>query len=167
MKIVFGFIFVFNLFSSSIFAENRDDSYLGIRAYSNSENLQIHMVVTDPLGRKNGYTVFPFPHYIHEFQGGYAEELPMGDEVALESVGYASISFNHGPVTKGIYTITFYGISDTSVFYEMETHDSNNVFNMPDGKLYTFDGYISSGSVVEYKTYIDPTPGAPAPVISK
>ncbi|MCG2724786.1 MAG: hypothetical protein L6420_00790, partial [Elusimicrobia bacterium] len=167
MKTVFCFIFVFNLFTASVFAGTRDDSYLGIRAYSNSEVLQIHMIVTDPLGRKNGYTLLPFPHDIYEFQGGYAEEFPMGDEVALEPAGYASISFNHGPVTKGTYTITFCGISDTPVFYEMETHDSDNVFNMPDGKLYTFDGYISSGSVVEYKTYLDPTPGAPAPTIIK
>ncbi|MEA3307519.1 MAG: hypothetical protein U9Q34_07020, partial [Elusimicrobiota bacterium] len=129
MKILFGFIFIFNLFSSSIFAENRDDSYLAIRAYSNSEILQIHMVVTDPIGRRRGYESFPIPHYIKEFSGGYAEELPSGDEEALESDGYSYITFNHGPVSKGTYSITFYGISDTSLSYNISAHDVNNVYN--------------------------------------
>jgi len=164
MRILFAFVLASSLAPSLISAESVNDSSLSIRAGSFSKDLQIHFVVTDPMGRKRGHIPFPTPHELYEFPGGYGTNR-LGDEVALEQANDEAIEFGHEQVLKGTYTITIYCLSSTPFSGEIITYDSNHKFNMP--SPYEFKGYASSGSTTEYQIYIDPTPGAPAPVITK
>ncbi|MBU4444291.1 hypothetical protein KJ656_04300 [bacterium] len=172
MRFIIVLLVVFLTVATNVFCE--DYSTLNIFAGTNSEDVKVHFVVADPLGKKTGYNplltnsvAFPTIANVNEIIGASYSTTRMAseDEYGNVDVENESIEFYVRPNIRGMYTITFYGISDTSFRYNLSVHDSNNAYNGP--KETEFFGYISSGTTMEYKIYVDPTPGAPAPTIIK
>ena len=159
------FLLVFINFVGIVIAKN--NSSLSISANTGNKNVQIQILVKDSLGRKGGCELIPENSCydeIFENKGGYGTER-LGDEVDLKQANSESIQFFYGPVVIGTHTILFESLSYTTFFYEIRFFDSNFLFNSP--VPYQFKAFISSGTTMEYKIYVDPIPGAPAPVISK
>jgi hypothetical protein len=68
------------------------------------------------------------------------------------------------PVLKDTYTIQFIGFANCTYSVEMYLRGQNGENA---GEPIVYETYIASGSTQQYALHLDPTPGAPAPVITK
>jgi len=126
------------------------------------------LVIKDPFGRRTG---------IYKFDGRdpkiVFEEIPNSskgyegspgnvetDEPATTGRVYVEINRY---VSSGTYLVEIYGL--TNSIYEMNIDLRNSFGDF--GSILLVKGYITSGTTQQYPLYIDPTPGAPAPVITK
>jgi len=135
-----------------------------------SMNTNAHFMITDPMGRVTGQNPFigedkgeiPNSGYSIESLG----ELKEGGDSATEGdvlPGPESASFEMGPMqAAGVYNMQIFGIRDTKYALEIMISDRNNK-----STSLKFESYLSSGAINSLDVNIDPTPGAPAPVLTK
>jgi hypothetical protein len=145
------------------FAE--DSSSFAIHANTSSEDLLIQLMVIDPMGRKGGCELSPVKTCYDEIfgnEGGYGTNR-LGDEESLTQANNESLELFYGPVMPGTHTIMLESLTSTTYFYEIRAFKSD--FSSTNSLLY--EGYISSNTPLMFKAYVDPTPGAPAPVVTK
>jgi hypothetical protein len=126
------------------------------------------LVIKDPFGRRTG---------IYKFDGRdpkiVFEEIPNSskgyegspgnvetDEPATTGRVYVEINRY---VSSGTYLVEIYGL--TNSIYEMNIDLRNSFGDF--GSILLVKGYITSGTTQQYHLYIEPTPGAPAPTITK
>ncbi|MGC8735010.1 MAG: hypothetical protein ACP5RD_08295, partial [bacterium] len=142
-----------------------DLSSLSIYANSNSKSILIQLMLTDPLGRKGGCKLFPTKICYDEIfrnGGGYGTDR-LGDEENLTQTNNESIEIFYRDVIPGTHTITIESLDSTIFFYEVRGFKTdlslmNSIF---------YNGYISSNTFQIYNIFLDPTPGAPPPVLTK
>jgi len=131
--------------------------------------IYMHFIVIDPLGRRTGYFpengVYPGPLAVANLNempnSSYSTEC-ISDEETGESGTGESIQFYSQPIVVGTYTITFFTFTDTNYTLRFDLFKSYD--NLVPVET---EGYISSGTTFNYTVFIDPTPGAPAPTITK
>jgi len=127
-------------------------------------------MITDSLGRETGQNPFTSEDKGEIPDSGYSieslGELKEGGDSATEGdvfSGPESTSFEMGPVQAvGVYNVRIYGIRDTKYALEILITDRDNK-----SRLLKFESYLSSGAINSLDVNIDPTPGVPAPVITK
>jgi hypothetical protein len=156
--------------------EHNDRSHFSISAASkdqpvNDRRTKIHFIVTDSQGRKTGFESF-FITKRGSLRVNSYREIPNSSygvdqtgsiepEVVPDEPESASLNF-FPPILKDTYTITLIGFGDVSYFADMHLTDAS-------GETHAVlnEGYISSGTTGRYLIHLDPTPGVPAPVITK
>jgi len=150
----------------------KDLSRFSIHAGSGDNPTKVQFIVTDSQGRKTGFesyyygetgyinvnafTESPHSNYYTE----YISSLDPSDAPEPESA-----IFGMREVIKDTYTTQFIGIDNCKYhfvinFRNSEGKDAINLY----GVNYN---YITKGSTQSYSLYLEPTPGAPAPVITK
>lgn len=153
-----------------------DRSHFFINAASKDQpvsdrHTKVHFIVTDSQGRKTGFeSLFTFP------EGDYGvnslREIPntaygmdqTGSINPDDSPGPESATANFfPPVLKDTYTVQFIGLGNCKYFVSMYLDDING----KPGNTEQFEAYITSGTTQQYIIHLDPTPGTPAPVITK
>jgi len=134
--------------------------------------VKVHFIIEDPFHRRSGYnpfissfTIFPTISNINEIPGATysTNRLASEDESGNIELDNESIEFTLSPVLKGTYTLIMFGIENTKYIYEVNLYDFNHNLFEP----YFLGSYISTTSISESKFYLDPTPGAPPPVLTK
>jgi hypothetical protein len=148
-----------------------DMSYLNISAGTGDTPTKVHFIVADSLGRKTGFESFYYGEngyigvntYDEIPHSGYLTEATGSLDPSVVPNEPESTSFGiNGPIIRDTYTITVLGYGDTKYFLDMAL--SNEA-----GKVSTISNntYITSGTAQQYSIYIDPSPGAPTPIITK
>jgi len=123
---------------------------------------KIHVLVTDPLGRQIGHNpLIPMTFSDPSRGSGYSVESI--DDAESNSPGPESIELVIMQATGGEYGIAVFGIDNAK--YSMEIRGRRSTGRQKD--IQTFSSYITSGTTNLYNMHFDPTPGAPAPVITK
>jgi hypothetical protein len=149
----------------------KDLSRFSIHAGSGDNPTKVQFIVTDSQGRKTGFesyyygesgyinvnafTEIPHSNYYTEYVGNLDPSVAPEPESAI---------FGMREVIKDTYTIQFIGIDNCKYHVAMSLHDLNG---NKVGNSIRYKAYITSGTTQQYSLYIDPTPGAPAPVITK
>ena len=134
------------------------------------DDLQIHFILTDPLGRRTGYLPinwekpdFSNPANLKEIPGAFYSVERLGDEESGDFGSGESIQFYSHPIVVGTYTITVFAFTDTNYHIDFEEYVTI------DNKVSTeFEGFTSSNTTLQYSVFIDPTKPVPAkPVVTK
>lgn len=158
--------------------ESNDNSHFYISAGSNDQptndrHTKVQFIVTDSHGRKTG-----FKSYFRTERGtlrvkSYREipnssygvdQTPSLDPSVVPDEPESATLDIFPPVLKDTYTIQFIGFADCAYSVEMYLRGVNGE-NI--GEYIAYKTYISSGTTQQYSLPLDPTPGAPAPVITK
>ncbi|MCG2726403.1 MAG: hypothetical protein L6420_09180 [Elusimicrobia bacterium] len=167
MTIIFC-LALFLIFPLTSFAQ--DDVKFNIFAGTNSEDIKIHFVLTDSLGRRTGYLPEPGNDpsplrvaNLQEIPNTFYDTERLWDEEAGDVGSDESIQFYSHPVIAGTYTITVFAFADTTYYMSFEEYLSI------DNKIsIEFKGFMSSGTTLQYATFIDPTKPIPfKPIITK
>lgn len=131
-------------FPASVFAA-RLDFWVST---SESSELKLHAYVTDPLGIKAGHLEDGRPTKTKLGEGYGITRI---DDDVDGSLGNAQMEISVNPIHIGTYTITFYGLSDTSYLLDTE-YDLYVDTGLPRKNEYA--GYISSGAVRTYSMVV-------------
>lgn len=158
--------------------EGNNHSYFYISAGSNDQptndrHTMVHFIVSDSQGRKTGFkSLFAYPEgdlgvksYREIPNSSYGLDQVGSLDPSVVSAEPESATLNmSAPVLKDTYTVQFIGFADCSYSVGMYLRGLNgeNV-----GESIVYEAYITSGSTQQYSLHLDPTPGAPAPVITK
>ncbi|MGC8729309.1 MAG: hypothetical protein ACP5SD_08605 [Elusimicrobiales bacterium] len=150
----------------------KDLSYFTIHAGSGDDFTKVHFIVSDSSGRKTGFKSFYYG------EGGYRDvnafvEIPHSNYF-VESIGSldpsvvsnepeSAVFGMESPIVKDTYTIQFIGFDNVKYSAEMYLKDING----KPGESIIYEAYITSGTTQQYSIYLDPTPGAPPPVLTK
>ena len=139
----------------------------------NDRHTKVHFIVTDSLGRRTGFKSF-FTTARGTLRIKSYREIP-NSSYGVDQVGSLDPSIIPDepesavldffpPIVKDTYTIQFIGIDDCKYSAGMSLHDlgGNNA-----GESIVYTAYITSGATQQYAIYLDPTPGASVPVITK
>lgn len=170
------FVIIFFLVLSATNVSSADYSSLEVALHSYDLNgafsvtTNAHFMVVDSLGRMTGKNPFtgedkgeiPGSGYSVESLGEIKEG---GDSSNAEDIlpGPETVSFEMGPVQiSGMYGVRIYGIRDTKYSLSIRMNDSEHKVTVLE-----YENYISSGATNGFNVNINPTPGAPAPVITK
>ena len=128
----------------------------GYAATNHSEEIGIHFIVTDSLGRRlgnNGTRAKEDP--LREIPGsGYGIESIGDDETG--NPGPESIHYGISPVSAGTYTITLYGLATTQFNLYIGGEDISGKSQPNEQSL---DGFIAAGTTAQYVLSYDPSPG--------
>lgn len=128
------------------------------------------IVIASPAGEKTGMNILAgsindVSSYVQEIPNSYAgyEASPMNNETgAAADTGHVSVQiFNH--VVPGNYNVSIY--ASTTTVYRLSV-DLRNTTGQFIG-AFTVSGLISAAGAAQYGMALNPTPGAPAPVITK
>ncbi len=147
-----------------------DMSYFDISAGTGDTPTKVQFIVTDSLGRKTGFKSYvrdedgdigvrPYKEIPHS---GYLMEATGSLDPSLVPDEPESASFGIDTLIRDTYTVTVVGFGDTKYFLDMTLSNAA-------GKISPIlnSGYITAGTTQQYSIYLDPTSGAPAPVIIK
>lgn len=158
------------LFVLSNQLQANDMSYLSISAGTGDTPTKVHFIVTDSLGRKTGFKSFGHDEdgfiCVNTYQeipnSGYNTEATGSLDPSVVPDEPESASFGIDTLIRDTYTITAVGFGNTKYFLDMTLSDAV-------GKISTIlnSGYMTAGATQQYSIYLNPTPGAPAPVITK
>jgi len=158
--------------------EHNDHSHFHISAASedqpvNSRRTKVHFIVTDSQGRRAGFESFFLSkrgslrvNAYREIQNaayGVNQASSLDPSVVPDGPESASVDF-FPPVLKDTYTIQFMGFGSCRYSVSMYL---DNINGEDVGAPISYHAYISSGATQQYSITLDPTPGAPAPVITK
>jgi hypothetical protein len=149
----------------------KDLSRFSIHAGSGDNPTKVQFIVTDSQGRKTG-----FESYVYDEDGDigvrsykeishsnyYTEYVGSLDPTVVPDEPESAI-FGMREVIKDTYTIQFIGIDNCKYSVEGYIDDTNGKTK----SIFVFTAYITSGTTQQYSLYIDPTPGAPPPTITK
>jgi hypothetical protein len=169
------FLLLTAFFGGNLYA--KDVSHFMINAASfdqpfTDRHTKVHFIVTDSQGRKTGFKSFFTTDrgtlLVNEYR-----EIPNSsygvDQIGSLDPGVipdepesATLDF-FSPVLKDTYTIQFVGIGDCKYFADVHITDQLGETH----SLLNSGYYIRTGTTQQYSAYLDPTPGAPAPVITK
>ena len=172
MKLLLVFLLFLGIKDS--FATDFSSLYINLYTYdldgAFSTITNAHFMIIDPLNRMTGQNPFT-----NEIKGeipnsGYSieslGELKEGGDSAIgEDILPAPkvVSFEMGSIEAiGIYNIQIFGVHETKYSLEIKVNDRTHRLTS-----LSFDGYLSSGGVRSINISLDPTHGAPAPVITK
>ncbi len=159
------------------FLNAKDNSKLVINVGSGNNPANIQFVIRDSYNRKTGFKAFVYDEdgdksivsfkeipYSSYFSDSYGILDPKNNE--LIGSGPETLSGEIRHVLKGYYTIVLTGFSNTTYFLEIHLYDlyGNRITNSLKN---TYHFFISSGSYQELNLFLDPTPGAPPPVLTK
>jgi hypothetical protein len=164
------YVLVLNVYSA-------DQSGLSIVAGTSDNPSKIQLRIIDSEERITGFQDFGYDedgykmiNSIREIpETGYTTESQnIVDPETNEIVGGMAESINFGMdrIFKDTYTIQVIGLSNTTYFLQL-SGDNFNGEKMLSFSENTYYSLISSGSVHEFYVFLDPTPGAPAPTITK
>jgi len=153
------------LFSVPLFAQNL---HFDASAGTDSEDIGIHFVVTDPANRRTGF--LPTPGEIPEpLSIANLQEVPdasyLTNRLGSEDgdVDFEGIQFYSSPIVVGTYTVSVYGISDCKYTMRLDIYKNRDEL-LP----VEFSGFVSNGSIVPYAIFIDPAkPILPEPIVIK
>jgi len=138
----------------------------------NSQTM-VHFIITDSYGRKTGFKSFYI--YPEGYRGIKSyREIPNSSYTVEESASLdpddpdepesATLNF-FPPVEKDTYTIQFIGFDNCRYHFVINAYDQKG--KHLESLLGLFESYITSGTTQQYSIYLDPTPGAPPPVLTK
>lgn len=140
-----------------------DLSSLDITAHTFNTKTGVQLLITDPLGRQTGF---------RSINGQNIQDIPksnyfiesIDNDVTIER-GNEVVIFGQDMPSIGTYTITVLGLASSKYNLSLKAAD---LMGHPIALGYdTFQNYISTGASQQYNLQYDPTPGAPAPVITK
>lgn len=157
---------------------NNDHSHFYISAGSNNQPTddrytKVHFIVTDSQGRKTGFKSFfrtergtlRVKSYREIPDSAYGvDQTPSLDPSVVPDEPESAPLNIFPPVLKDTYTIQFIGFADCSYSVGMYLRSLNGESV---GESIVYETYITSGSIQQYSIHLDPTPGAPAPVMTK
>ncbi|MGC8729109.1 MAG: hypothetical protein ACP5SD_07565 [Elusimicrobiales bacterium] len=171
-------MFIFLIFMIFLeFLNAKDNSKLVINVGSGNNPANIQFVIKDFYNRKTGFKAFVYDEdgdeaiksfkeipYSNYFSDSYGILDPKSNE--LIGSGPETLSGEIRHVLKGYYTIILTGFSNTTYFLEIHLYDlyGNKITNSLKN---TYHFFISSGSYQELNLFLDPTPGAPPPILTK
>ena len=137
-------------------AWGEDLSHLGVYATTHSEEIGVHFIVTDPLGRRMGNDCTRAKEDpLREIPGsGYGVDSTGDDESG--SPGPEGIQSGINPMTAGTYTITLCGLATAKFNLEVEGKDISGKLQ-PNRRI--LDGFIAAGTTAQYVLSYDPAPG--------
>jgi len=155
-----------------------DHSHFYINAASENQpvsdrHTKVHFIVTDSQGRRAGFESF-FLSKRGSLRVSAYREIPnaaygvnqassLDPTVIPNDPESVSVDF-FPPVAKDTYTIQFIAFADSRYSVTMYL---NNLNGEAAWSSALYDAYITSGTTQQYSIHLDPTPGAPAPVIAK
>ena len=168
MKIL---LLVCMFFCHTVYA--KDVSRVSISAGSGDNPTKVQFIVTDSQGRKTGFkSIFTFPE--GDTSVNIYKQIPKSNYYT-NSIGSLnpsvvpdepeSAKFGMKGIIKDTYTIQFIGIDDCDYHFAINFKNAKGEYLT---NLYgVYNNYITMGSTQQYSIYLDPTPGAPAPIIIK
>ncbi len=135
-----------------------DDNNLFINAGNFSSKIEISFLVINPLNQKCGY--IPKIGEVREISECSYGWTRLGDfEIGSDENDWTTLEFaDNSEIILGTYTLIFYGLKDTRYWASLNL---GNILNIG------FEDYISNGVVKNFVVFLDPTPGAPTPVLTK
>lgn len=158
----------------------RDVSHFAISVGSfdqpiNDRHTKVHFIVTDSSGRKTGFKSF-FTTSRGTLRVNEYREIP-NSSYGVDQIGSADPSVVPDepesaaldffrPVLKDTYTIQLAGIDDCKYFFQINFSNSEGK-DLMSFSSNTYYSYIVKGTTQQYILLVDPTPGAPVPVITK
>lgn len=136
-------------------------------AGTDSEDIGIHFVVTDPAGRRTGF--LPTPGGIPKpLRVANLQEMPVASYLTNRlgsedgDVGPEGIQFYSESVIVGTYTVSVYGIAETKYRLRFDIYKNRDeLFPVK------YAGFVSTGSIFQYAVYLDPTRFTSVPIIIK
>lgn len=158
-------LFLFVLCITVTVSSARDSSRVVLRANNGSKKLLIAVMMTNPAGVKGGCNLIPVKDCQEDLfvnTGGYGTDK-LGDEEDLSQANNESLELFYGPVVSGTHTITFESLAPVSFTGEIQTYGTD--FSATPKQVLA--GFISTNASLTYQMHINPTPGAPAPLIAK
>lgn len=157
--------------------EHNDRSHFYVSAGSfdqpvNDRHTKVHFIVTDSMGRRTGFESFFVTKrgslLVNEYREipnssyGVDQIGSLDPSVVPDEPESAVLDF-FPTVLKDTYTIQFIGFGDCKYSVGMYLRGLNG----ETGDSIRYKAYITSGTTQQYSIYLDPAPGAPAPVITK
>lgn len=153
-----------SLFSMPLLAQNL---HFNASAGTDSEDIGIHFVVTDPANRRTGF--LPTPGEIPKpLRVANLQEIPdasyLTNRLGSEDgdVDFEGIQFYSSPIIVGTYTVSLYGISESKYIIRFDIYKNRDELTPVE-----YGGFVSTGTIFQYAVYLDPTHVISAPVITK
>ena len=134
-----------------------DLSRLNINATTHSEEIGVHFIVTDPLGRRMGNDCTRAKEdSLRGIPGSWYTVESTGDDES-GSPGPEGIQSRIGPsIAAGTYTITLCGLATAQ--FHLFVH-SSDFFGKYHPNEQSLDSFIAAGTTAQYVLSYDPAPG--------
>jgi hypothetical protein len=155
------------------------NNYLGVYVGSGDNPSKVRVQIIDSQGRKTGFVGFEYDEDLRLMIPSGISEIPRSnclsesvgsinpetDEPVEGDVTPESIHCGIEDVSKDTYTIRFIGLDNSTFSMQMEfSAKGKETFFIWDNP---YQAFISSGAIQDLKLFLDPTPGAAPPVLTK
>jgi len=140
-----------------------DLSSLNFAINSLSTNTYVQILVVDSYGNKTGFDPI-LSKKVRNIKNSYYGIDVISNYETGETITPETVKLGITPVESGTYTVILFGLKSTSYSLYSEFYNVNgDMILLPISEI----GYITQNSTQSYSLHLDPTPGAPAPTITK
>ena len=122
---------------------------------------KVYLIVEDSLGRQTGYNPFTEEEFSNIPLSSYGSESITDNETDFPGPESFVLYIGKIGITEK-YVFNLFALQDVKYITEINIKDNN-----AKRTYFKFKEYITANSTYQYTLNVDPTPGAPAPVISK